>query len=179
MSKRVLILSGSPRKHGNTDRMADEFARGAIEAGHEVEKIFVCDRDIRPCRGCTTCVRNGSTCAMKDDMAYVGSRMLSADAIALASPVYYYTWNAQMKAVLDRSVAVSSKMRDKTFYLLSAGQAPDESYMKPMIEDFRRYIGCFKGSLEGGYAFAYGVDRPGDVEGTPELGQAYDMGRSL
>ena len=179
MSKRVFVLSGSPRLGGNTDRLACEFASGAKEAGHEVEKVFLCKKSVNACRGCTTCMRNGGSCILKDDMAEIYRGMSGADVIALAAPVYFYTWNAQMKAALDRTIALSRTMSGKTFYLLSAGMAPDQGYMEPMIEDFRRYIGCFEGSREGGFLFAYGTDKPGDVERTPGPQQAFEMGKRI
>lgn len=68
MGKHVLVLVGSPRKHGNTDRLADAFIRGTQEAGHQVEKINLRDRTVNGCLGCGACQRNGGTCVQKDDM---------------------------------------------------------------------------------------------------------------
>jgi multimeric flavodoxin WrbA len=77
-------------------------------------------------------------------MPEIYGKMLSADVIVLASPVYYYTFNVQMKTVLDRTIAIAGKLNGKTVYLISAGQAPNETYMATMIDSFRKYIGCFK-----------------------------------
>ena len=91
MSKNVLILMGSPRKKGNTSILCDEFARGAEEAGNQVEKINVIDKHINGCLGCNGCQRNGGTCVQKDDMQDVYQKILAADVAVLASPIYYYT----------------------------------------------------------------------------------------
>lgn len=181
MSKRVLVLVGSPRKHGNTDRLADEFIRGAQEAGHQVEKIYLKDRKINGCLGCGACQRNGGSCVQKDDMGDIYEKWLAADAVVLASPVYFYTWSAQMKAVLDRTFAIEQQVKDTTFYLISAAAAPTEDYMSLMLESFRKYVGCFRsgGNKEGGYMFGLGTNAPGDVAGSDAMTKAYEMGRAF
>ena len=105
MSKKVLILSGSPRKGGNSDLLCDEFMRGAQEAGNEVEKIRVVSKKIAPCSACYFCRSHHGECAHKDDMAEVLQKMIDADVIVLSSPVYFYSIDAQLKAVIDRTVA--------------------------------------------------------------------------
>lgn len=124
MSKQVLVLVGSPRKKGNTDWLADEFIRGAQEAGHGVEKIYLKDQKINGCLGCGACQRNGGSCVQKDDMGDIYEKWLAADVVVLASPVYFYTWSAQMKTVLDRTFAMEQNVKGTDFYLISAGAAP-------------------------------------------------------
>lgn len=80
---------------------------------------------------------------------------------------------------MDRTIALHESFHDKTVYLMSSGQAPDESYMHLMVDTFRKYLGCFRNVKEGGIVFAYGTDKPGDVESTPALEQAYEMGKSV
>ena len=181
MSKNILVLMGSPRKHGNTDQMTDEFIRGAQEAGHQVEKICLKDWKIKGCLGCGACQRNGGACVQKDDMSDIYEKWLAADVVVLASPVYFYTWSAQIKAVLDRTFAIEQKVKDTTFYLISAGAAPTEDYMRLMLESFRKYIGCFRsgGNQEGGYVFGLGTNAPGDVAGSDAVMKSYEMGRAV
>ena len=105
MSKKVLILSGSPRKGGNSDILCDEFLRGAQDAGHKAEKIRVAEKKVAPCSGCYYCSTHGGACVHKDDMADILQKMIDADVIVLASPVYFYSISAQLKAVIDRTVA--------------------------------------------------------------------------
>lgn len=88
MSRKVLILSGSPRKEGNSDLLCDEFAKGAEEVGNEVEKIRVAEKNIGYCRACYAC-KNTGKCVIADDMAEVLQKMIDADVIVLASPVYF------------------------------------------------------------------------------------------
>ena len=181
MEKSVLVLMGSPRKHGNSDRLADEFIRGAVERGSKAEKIFLKDENIKDCTGCCACQKNDGTCVLKDDMTAIYDKMEAADVIVFAGPVYFYTWNAILKRLIDRTIAVEAKLTNKTLFLISAGQAPAEEYMSTMINSFRNYIGCFRGegNKEGGYVFGYGTDKPGDVVGTEAMKQAYEMGKTI
>lgn len=181
MSKKVLVLMGSPRKHGNCDRLSDEFIRGAEEKGCQTEKIYLREKNIKDCLGCCACQKNGGVCVQKDDMQEIYEKMKEADVIALASPVYFYTWTALMKRAIDRTIAVEASLTNKTFYLISAGQAPDEQYMATMIDSFHQYIGCFRGegNRVGGYVFGYGTDKPGDVEGSEAMDRAYLLGHGI
>ena len=111
--KNVLILSGSPRKGGNSDLLCDEFMRGAKEAGNNVTKINVASKKIAPCHACYFCREHGGECAYKDDMAEILQAMIDADVLVLASPVYFYSIDAQLKAVIDRTVARWLEVKNK------------------------------------------------------------------
>ena len=119
MSKKVLILSGSPRKGGNSDILCDEFAKGATEAGHNVEKIRVSEKNIHHCIACYHCSKNSGACVFKDDMAEILQKMIDADVLVLASPVYFYSIDAQLKAVIDRTVARWLEVKNKEFYYIT------------------------------------------------------------
>ena len=108
MSKKVLILSCSPRKGGNSDYLCEQFLKGAREAGHDVEKIFVSEKNIGYCRACYAC-RKTHKCIIKDDMAEILDKMIQADILVLSSLVYFYSIHAQIKTV--RATAVSSYRR--------------------------------------------------------------------
>ena len=180
MSKNVLILMGSPRKKGNTSILCDEFKRGAEEAGNQVEKIDVVGMKINGCLGCNGCQRNGGTCVQKDDMQGIYQKILTADVVVLASPIYYYTWTAQLKAVIDRTYAMLATMKDKTFYMISTCMSPDESWCQMMLDSFRNYLACYPESVtEGGYVFGFECGAPGDVKERDAMQKAYDMGRNI
>jgi multimeric flavodoxin WrbA len=179
MSKKILVLSASPRKGGNSDILCEEFIRGAEEAGHGAEKISIRDKKINGCLGCLACQKNGGTCVQKDDMKEIYDKMAVSDVVVLASPVYFYSFNAQMKAVLDRTIALHGMLHDKIMYLISAGEAPNETYMTTMIDSFRKYIGCFQNIKEGDIVFGYGASDAGDVRGTPATEEAYKMGKTV
>ena len=96
MSKNILVISTSPRKSGNSETLADEFARGAREAGNCVEKVTLYDKTIEFCKGCLTCVKT-QRCVIQDDAAVIVQKMLTADVIVFATPVYYYVQLAAAK----------------------------------------------------------------------------------
>ena len=85
MAKKVLIISSSPRKGGNSDLLCDEFMKGAIEAGNEVEKIFLKDKTVHPCTGCSVCSMYGKPCPQKDDAVEIVEKMIAADVIVMAT----------------------------------------------------------------------------------------------
>ena len=93
----ILILSGSPRKSGNTELLVEAFAKGA-ERQHQVEVVSVRDVKVNPCVGCNACFKSDGICAQKDDMAVIYEKMSQADMLVIASPVYFYGLSAQLKA---------------------------------------------------------------------------------
>ena len=133
MSKKVLILSGSPRKGGNSDLLCDEFARGATESGNVVKKVNVAEKHIGYCRACYYCRNSGGVCAIKDDMAEMLQEMIDSDVIVLASPVYFYSIDAQLKALIDRSVARWLEVKNKEFYYIMTAADGTESAMETTL----------------------------------------------
>ena len=179
MSKKVLILSGSPRKGGNSDILCDEFLRGAQDAGHKVEKIRVAEKKVVPCSGCYYCNTHGGTCVHKDDMADILQKMIDADVIVLASPVYFYAISAQLKAVIDRTVARWLEVKDKELYYITTMADEEKASADTTLDCFRGYADCVEGAMEKGALVASGVYEPGAVCNTPAMAQAYEMGRNV
>ena len=169
MSKNVLILSGSPRRHGNSDLLCDEFKKGAMEAGNNVEKIFVRDKKIGYCNACYGC-KNG-VCIIKDDMREVLEIMHWADVIVMSSPVYFYSIDAQMKALIDRTLPQWTKLNNKEFYYIMTAADESDMVMDCTLECFRGFAVCLKGSEEKGVLFGKGVYEIGDVKSTKYMQQ--------
>jgi len=111
MSKNLLIFKGSPREKGNSSVLADQVAEGARQAGAQVESIFLHDLSIHPCDGCDFCLETGA-CVIKDDMQPIYPKMLAADALVLASPIYWFNYSAQLKTCIDRWYAVWNYKKD-------------------------------------------------------------------
>lgn len=177
--KKILILSGSPRKGGNSDLLCNEFMRGAKDAGNEVEKIRVAEKKIGFCAGCYYCQKSGGTCAIKDDMADVLQKMIDADVIVLSSPVYFYSIDAQLKALIDRTVARWTEVKNKEFYYIATSADEDREAQERTIECFRGYADCVEGAVEKGVIYATGVYQKGEILDTPYMKQAYEMGLSI
>ena len=179
MSKNVLILSGSPRKKGNSDLLCDEFLRGAKESGNQVEKIFVCDKKIGYCKACYYCEKSGDTCAIKDDMAEILEKIHLADVIVMASPVYFYSIDAQLKALIDRCVAQWTKIKNKEFYYIMTAAEDSETVMDCTLECFRGFAKCLDGSVEKGVIYAKGFYKAGEVKDSSKMLEAYEMGKNI
>lgn len=178
MSKKVLILSGSPRKGGNSDLLCEEFAKGAQEAGHEVEKIRVAEKNIGYCRACYGC-RGTGKCVIKDDMAELLEKMVAADVFVLASPVYYYSIDAQMKAVIDRCLARFMEMKNKELYYIATAGAGDLPALETTFACFHGFARCLPGAKEMGTVNGVGVYELGAVNGNPLMQEAYNMGKNV
>ena len=179
MSKHVLILSGSPRKGGNSDSLCDAFLRGAQEAGNVVEKIRIAEKKIDFCSACYHCVQSGGVCAKKDDMAEVLQKMIDADVLVLASPVYFYSIAAQLKAVIDRTVARWTEVKNKEFYYILTCADEEKASQETTLACFRGYADCVEGAVEKGVVYGTGVYQMGEIDQTPALQQAYELGKSI
>ncbi|MBR0231707.1 MAG: flavodoxin family protein [Clostridia bacterium] len=179
MSKKVLILSGSPRKGGNSDLLCDEFMRGALEAGNEVEKIRIAEKKIGYCSACYYCRKSGGVCAKKDAMAEILQKMIDADVIVLSSPVYFYSIDAQLKAVIDRTVARWTEIKGKEFYYIVTCADDERESQERTIECFRGYADCVDGAKEMGVVYGTGVYKPGEIKDSPAFKEAYEMGLTV
>ncbi len=179
MSKNVLILSGSPRRGGNSDLLCEEFMRGAAYAGNQVEKIFLRSKKIGYCNACYYCKQSGGICAIKDDMAEILSKMHQADVIVLASPVYFYSIDAQMKTVIDRTVAQWTQIKNKEFYYIMTAAENSRHAMDCTLECFRGLAACLSGSREMGVIYGTGVYEAGAVKDTPAMKEAFEAGKSI
>ena len=176
MGKKVLILSASPRKGGNSDTLCDQFLRGAKESGHQAEKVFLRDKKIGYCTGCGVCNKTHQ-CAQDDDMAEVLEKMVKADVIVMATPVYFYTMNAQMKTVIDRVAPRYSEVSDKDFYYLLTAADSDPKMLERTLEGFRGFTeDCLTNPQERGVVYGVGLWEIGDVQKSPAMKQAYEMG---
>lgn len=178
MSKKVLILSGSPRKDGNSDILCNEFMRGAKDGGNEVEKIRVAEKNIGYCRACYAC-RNTGVCAIRDDMAEVLQKMIDADVLVFATPVYFYSIDAQLKALIDRTVARWLEVKDKELYYIVTAADGERASAETTIACLRGYADCINGAKEMGIIYGMGVYEKGEVKNTAALAEAYEMGKSV
>lgn len=179
MPKNVLILSGSPRKGGNSDILCDEFARGAIDAGNNVEKVFVRSERIAPCNACYYCRDHGGACIIDDGMPAILDKMQAADVIVMASPVYFYSISAQLKAVIDRSLARWTDIPNKEFYYIMTAAEDSDTVMECTLECMRGFAACLTGSKEMGVIEAKGVYEAGAVRSEPYMQEACAMGRNV
>ena len=177
--KNVLILSSSPRRGGNSDTLCDEFMQGAIESGQRVEKVFLRDKTIHPCTGCGVCSQYKKPCPQKDDAAEIIGKMLAADVIVMATPVYFYTLCAQMKTLIDRTCARYTEMGGKEFYFILTAAEESVEMMERTVECFRGFLDCLDDPEERGVVYGVGAWQAGEIEGMPAMDEAYELGRRV
>lgn len=176
MSKKVLVLSSSPRKKGNSDLLCDQFIKGAMEAGHQVEKVNLKDKKINYCTGCGTCVDKPGTCTQKDDAAEILAGMIEADVIVMATPVYFYTMCGQMKTLIDRTCSVYTQISNKEFYFIVAAADTNVKAMQRTIEEFRGFTYCLENPKEKGVVYGTGAWKIGEIKESKAMDQAFEMG---
>lgn len=177
MNRKVLVLSSSPRRGGNSDLLCDQFTMGAQQAGHHAEKIFLKDKKINYCTGCGTCLNGGKRCPQKDDMAEVLEKMIAADVMVMATPVYFYTMSAQMKTLIDRTCSRYTEIINKKFYFIVTAADSSKRAMERTLEGFRAFTSCLSGAKEKGIIYGTGSWNIGDIKGKPAMTVAYEMGK--
>ena len=179
MKKNVLVISTSPRKGGNSDTLADAFVKGAQEAGNDVEKVVLRDKTIGFCKGCLACQRTGR-CVIRDDADSIAQKMLTADVIAFATPIYYYGMSGQMKTILDRANPLfSSDYAFRDIYLLATAAEDGEHTVDGAVTGITGWIDCFEKARLAGTVFAGGVTGVGKIQGHPALEKAYNLGKHV
>ncbi len=177
--KKVLIISSSPRKGGNSDVLCNEFAKGAVEAGNSVEQVFLKDKNINYCIGCGACVSNKGVCVQKDDMVELREKMLEADAIVMATPVYFYSMCGQLKTFIDRNCFFYTQVENKDFYFIMTAAENEPTTMEGTLKEFEGYLNCVENPTLKGTISAGGVWQIGDVKSTKYMQEAYEMGKSI
>lgn len=179
MSKKVLILSGSPRKNGNSDLLCNEFMKGAVESGNIVEKIQVSEKKIGYCSACYYCTKSGGKCAIDDDMTEIMQKIIDSDVLVLASPVYFYSIDAQLKALIDRTVARWTEVKNKEFYYIATAAESDDSALECTIQCMRGFADCVDGAVEKGVIAAGGFYEAGEIKNSDYMSKAYEMGKNV
>ena len=177
--KKVIVISTSLRAGSNSEMLADKFAEGAMASGNDVEKISLRGKEIKFCVGCLSCQHTGA-CVFKDDVPDIMEKVLNADVVCWATPIYYYEMGGQMKTLIDRMNAMYTKdYRFRDIYLLTtAAEAEDETPRRAEI-GLTGWIDCFGKSSLKGHLFCGGVNDARDIEGNACLIQAYEMGKGV
>ena len=174
----ILILSGSPRKGGNTEMLVDAFARGVSEH-HHVEIVYVRDVKVNPCLGCNACFKTNGICAQNDNMALIYEKMSQADMLVIASPVYFYGISAQLKAVIDRfHNPIRDSFHIKKMALLLVGAATLPNLFDAILTEYNLCLKFFN-IEDAGKILVRGVKDKGDIKGRHFLEEAYQLGTSI
>lgn len=182
MGKNIVILNGSPRKKGNTSALVKSFTNGAEAAGNTVTEFFLDGMNINGCKGCFGGHSSRECpCVQKDDMAKIYPKVREADVVVIATPLYYWNMSGQIRTAIDRLFALEEgdgnllRGQGKACALLMAAEGHG-------FEDVLTYYEHLAEHLKWknlGSVLAGGNGDIGDIEGTPELQEAFDLGKSI
>ena len=174
---KIVVLKGSPRKSGNSNWLADQFIKGATEAGHQITEFDCTKHNVGGCLACNVCRMNGP-CVQKDDFTPLREELLAADAIVLATPIYYFGISAQLKTVIDRFYSLNAVIGGKKSVFIATMGNPDIQVgdsAKMMYDKMVAYLNW----EDCGQLIVPGVWAAGDIQKTTCGQKAYDLGRSI
>lgn len=181
MGRKILVLTGSPRKGGNSDLLAEAFIKGAMAKGHETTKFECGYKSIKPCIACNACYTRTGACVFGDDFNQLAPLLELSDMIVFATPLYWYTFSAQLKAGLDKLYALfiggrQSLIQDSM--LLACGETKEESDYEGLIKTYQ-IIAKFNKWNDAGILVAPAVSDIGDIIKTDFLKKAEQMGQAI
>ena len=175
---KILVITGSPRKNGNSNTLAEHFIKGAEEAGHKVVRFDSAFKNVHPCIACNKCGMNGE-CVFKDDFEFVRNNIVDADAVVFATPMYYFGISAQIKAVIDRFYAINGQIHvpKKSVLILTYADTSSKE-AQPIINHYETLLN-YLGWSDAGKVIASGVWTEGSVNNTQYPKQAYELGKNI
>lgn len=176
---KIVILQGSPNLDGSTSVLAESFTEGAREAGHEVQRIDLSTKDVKPCTGCVSCGYEGP-CVQKDDNQEIKEAILSSDMIVFATPLYYYGMSAQLKIVIDRFCSYNSSLtrkRMKSALLTVAWN--NNNWTFDALESHYRTLVKYLSFNDQGMVLGRGCGTPSMTSSSHYAQDAYELGRTL
>lgn len=185
MASNVLIVNSSPRKDGHTQRLCEAFIEGLKEAGKSYTLFNTEGKNIAPCKGCGACRNNGGICVMRDDMDEFCELFKAADGFVIASPMYYFTVNAQMKTLIDRMYAMGVNIgfrypAKNVAYFITAGEDIEDTFDAADVfyeKALNRIFGLW---TDKGRIYAGGLaNRPDSIMGHPAIEKARCLGKEF
>lgn len=177
--KKVIVISTSLRAGSNSHALAEQFAKGAEAAGHQVELVTLRGKDIRFCVGCLSCQKTGA-CIFKDDVPAIMDSVLNADVVCWATPIYYYEMSGQMKTLIDRMNAMFPKdYRFRDVYLLTTAAENEPFVPERAASGLQGWIDCFGKAQLKGHIFCGGVGAPNEIASNGKLQEAYALGQAV
>lgn len=178
--KNVLIISSSLRGGSNSEILAHEAEKGAIDAGNVVEFINLKGKKIKFCIGCLACQKTGK-CVQKDDMAEMIAKVQNADTIIFATPIYYYEMSGQLKTFLDRcNPLYGQDNKFKDVYLITSSYDDAKNASDIAANGLGGWVACFEQSRLAGVLAGGGLNEPKDaITNENLLHKAYELGKNV
>ena len=177
-SMKILIITGSPRKNGNSNFLVDNFIKGATEKGHKIFRFDSAFKKVHPCIACNKCGMNGD-CVFNDDFNYVKENLVDSDMVVFATPMYYFGISAQLKAVIDRFYAINGKIHIPKKTALIVTYADTALKEVEPIKSYYEILINYLGWRSVGEIVASGVWTQGSVKNTKYPKMAYELGKNL
>ena len=174
MSKKIVVITGSPRKNGNSFAMTDAFIRAAQQKGHTVTRFDAAMIQIGGCHACETCYKTGKACSFDDDFNTIAPAVLEADAVVFTMPVYWYSIPAQIKGVIDRLYALVVGGKDyagKECALIACCEEQDMTVLDGVRIPLERTAALLQWKMAG-EVLVPGVLKAGEIDGTDGCAQA-------
>lgn len=178
MSKKVIIISSTPRKNGNSHRLCEEFKKGAIDSGNEAEIISLRENKINYCIGCYACKKTGK-CFQKDGMNEILEKMINADVLVFATPIYFYDISGQLKTFIDRTIPQYSNIRNKDLYFIVTCADGRKEAAYSAIETIKGFLACVSNVKLKDIIYGTGLYDIGDVENSKPSEEAYRIGKNI
>lgn len=178
--KKVLILSTSFHRNSNSDYLAQEFAKGAEDAGNSVEMIRLAGKKLNFCVGCMACQKT-QKCVIPDDAVQIAEKVKGVDVLVFATPVYYYEMCGQMKTLLDRmNPLFTADYSFRDVYLLTTAADEDESAMDGAVKGMQGWVDCFPKARFSGVVRGTGISDAGEAkEHADILKETYALGKEV
>ena len=176
---KIVLLEGSPNRNVSSNLLADCFRQGAEEAGHTVELIDVAHANIHPCTGCIHCGYEGP-CVQKDDVEGIRRKILDADMLVFATPLYYYGMSAQLKIMVDRFCAFNSSIQSKHMKsaLIAAAWNSDDWTFEALEAHYQTLV-RYLNLQDMGMILGKGCGSPSMTKHSPYTQRAYELGNRL
>jgi len=181
MSKKIVVITGSPRKNGNSFAMTDSFIKAAEAKGHTITRFDAALKNVGGCRACETCFSTGKACTFDDDFNTIAPAILEADVIVFTTPVYWYSIPAQIKGVIDRifSLVVGGKdIAGKECALITCCEEEDMTVMDGVRIPIERMAALNKWKMAGEVLIP-GVLNVGDIDKTEGCKKAADLANAI
>lgn len=181
MGKNILVLTGSPRSNGNSFMLADAFIKGAEEAGHRIQRFDAARKQIDGCRACNQCFKHGKACLFDDDFNSLAPILEETDVLVLATPLYWFSFPTQLKAVLDKFYAFMAggrPLKIKECALLVSAETDEMKDFDGIVRSYELIADYLKWT-DRGKILVPNVGEPGAIKGSPALDEARNLGKNI
>lgn len=183
MSKKVLVITGSYHKNGNTSKMAEAFIKGAKDSGNEVIKVDASTLKLLDCKGCNACLKKGNACSWDDDFNKVAEHLESCDTLVISAPMYWINLPANVRMIIDKLYAYGGAgglrpLSIKESYLMICGGDSDDKEYRPLLEEWK-IINNFLNWNNRSNITIGGIDDEGAIEKSGILDKIYELGKNV